>query len=74
LFILRGLTLATPADHRPHPDSGMKERQNDWLAPISPARSAAASLFGRLNRLIGKRPDGLPEIQASPSRFSGGCC
>jgi len=69
LFILRGLTLGftrliTGRTQIP----GMKElAQNDWLAPIFSGQFGGSVLAWAADiGLIGKRPDGLPEVQGIP--------
>jgi simple sugar transport system permease protein len=69
LFILRGLTLGftrliTGRTQIP----GIKElTQNDWLAPIFAGQVGGGFFFWAAEiGLIGKRPDGLPEIQGIP--------
>ena len=69
LFILRGLTLGftrliTGRTQIP----GIKElTQNDWLAPIFAGQIGGGFFVWAAEiGLIGKRPDGLPEVQGIP--------
>ena len=69
LFILRGLTLGftrliTGRTQIP----GIKElTENDWLAPLFAGQFGGGVFVWVADiGLIGKRPDGLPEVQGIP--------